>query len=246
MAVVSVLRISELAERSGFAPATLRYYEQLGLLRPERDGNGYRRYQQADVDRMRFVARAKQLGLTLEEISELVELRGEGDCPPVRDRLAALVAAKLAETRHSITELAAFEAELAQLARGLASGPAPACCGEGCGCPDHPLPLESAAVACSLDSRQAEDRLAQWHAVASAATASTQTAEGWRLRFPADPELAGTVAGLAVAEQACCPSIGFRLELRPGALELHVSVPDEARRLAAELFGTGTALTPVG
>jgi DNA-binding transcriptional MerR regulator len=134
------MRISDLAERTGFPPSTLRYYESVGLLRPERDGNGYRRYQPADLDRMRFVARAKRLGLHLEEISELVALRGDGDCPLVRDRLAALVEAKLAETRRSIAELAAFEDELAQLADGLGAVPAPATCGDGCGCPDQPLP----------------------------------------------------------------------------------------------------------
>lgn len=245
MAVVAVIRISDLAERSGFAPPTLRYYETLGLLRPERDGNGYRRYRRDDVDRMRFVARAKQLGLRLEDISELIALRGDGHCPPVRDRLAALVEAKLAETWHSIAELAAFEAKLAQLARGLDAGPAPQACGEGCGCPDHPLPLESVPVACTLGAEEAGDRVAEWRAVVSAATDSTPTPHGWRLRFPGDTELAARVSALAVAEHACRPFFGFRLDLHPDALDLHVSVPSEARPLATEMFRAGDQLTAV-
>lgn len=233
---MTVLRISDLAERSGFAPATLRYYETVGLLRPQRDGNGYRRYRQEDVERMRFVARAKQLGLRLDEIGELIRLRGDGECPPVRDRMAALVAVKLAETRHSIGELSEFEAELSRLARGLEAGPAPASCGEGCGCPDHPLPVESPPVACTLGAGEASGRVRQWRQVVAVATDSTATAQGWLLRLPPDPGLAARVSALAVAEQACCPFFGFRLELRPGALELHVSVPGAARPLAAELF----------
>jgi MerR family transcriptional regulator, copper efflux regulator len=199
-----------------------------------------------DVDRMRFVARAKQLGLRPEEISELIALRGDGNCPPVRTRLGALVETKLAETRQLIGELAAFEAELAGLSRGLDAGPAPAACGQGCGCPDHPLPSESVPVACTLEATQAGDRLAQWRAVVSAASVSTPASDGWRLRFPLDSELAARVSALVVAEQACCPFLGFRLGLHPDAVDLHVTVPAEARPLAAELFTADDRSTAAG
>jgi hypothetical protein len=136
------------------------------------------------------------------------------------------------KSRHSIAELTAFEAELARLARHLDAGPAPAACGEGCGCPDHPLPVAQPPTACTLPAGQVGARLADWRRLAAAATVSAPTPEGWRLRLPADGDLAGRVAALAVAEQCCCPFFGFRLEVSVDGLELHVSVPAEARPLA--------------
>ena len=63
-------KIKEVADRSGFTAATLRYYEEIGLL-PEasRTPAGYRLYDDGTLDRLAFIARAKQLGCTLEEIA---------------------------------------------------------------------------------------------------------------------------------------------------------------------------------
>jgi MerR family transcriptional regulator, copper efflux regulator len=61
------LTIKQVAGASGFTPATLRYYVQIGLL-PEasRTPAGYRQYDQRTLDRLAFIARAKQLGCSLE------------------------------------------------------------------------------------------------------------------------------------------------------------------------------------
>ena len=60
-------RITDVAERTGFTPATLRYYEQIGFLPAStRTAAGYRVYDDSGLDRLGFVARAKQLGCTLE------------------------------------------------------------------------------------------------------------------------------------------------------------------------------------
>ena len=66
------LKIKDVAAASGFTAATLRYYERIGLL-PEasRTPAGYRTYDQRTVERLAFIARAKQLGCTLEEIAGL-------------------------------------------------------------------------------------------------------------------------------------------------------------------------------
>jgi hypothetical protein len=101
-------------------------------------------------------------------------------------------------------------------------------------------------VACTLEATQAADRLAQWRAVVPAASVSTPAPDGWRLRFPPDSELAAKVSALAVAEQACCPFFGFRLDLRPDAVDLQVNVPPEARPLATELFTAGDRLAATG
>jgi DNA-binding transcriptional MerR regulator len=242
VAGMTAIRISNLAEKTGFAAATLRYYETIGLLRPARDANGYRRYRPEDVDRLRFVAGAKQLGFGLTEIAGLLALRGDGDCPPVRDRLVKLVASRRAELRLLIDQLAASESELAQLAGQFAASQAPERCGDGCGCPDHPQPdaAPPSPMVCTLSADQVGDRVADWHAAVAAAVSSEPTSSGWVLRFDNDPALVGRLAALAAAEQDCCRFLTFRLLLAAGAVELEVTVPAEARTVAAALFASAT------
>ena len=82
------LKIKEVADASGFTTATLRYYEQIGLL-PEasRTAAGYRVYDQRTLDRLAFIARAKQLGCSLEEIAGLTTAWDGGQCGPVQEQL---------------------------------------------------------------------------------------------------------------------------------------------------------------
>jgi DNA-binding transcriptional MerR regulator len=80
------LKIGELARQTGLTIKTIRYYERRGLLeQPLRTEAGYRLYGPEDVARLQFIQRAKLLGLTLEEIRELVELAArcnEGEIVP--------------------------------------------------------------------------------------------------------------------------------------------------------------------
>lgn len=72
------MTIGRLAERAGVNIDTIRYYERNGLLpAPQRRASGYREYAQADVERLRFVRRSKELGFTLAEIAELLSLTAE-------------------------------------------------------------------------------------------------------------------------------------------------------------------------
>ena len=67
------MRIGELAQRTGVPPKTIRYYEGIELLpSPRRQISGYRAYDDEDVARLRFVAKAKLLGLTLEEVGDIL------------------------------------------------------------------------------------------------------------------------------------------------------------------------------
>lgn len=69
------MQIGELAKRAEVPIDTVRYYERQGLIPPPvRRASGYRDYRDADVDRLRFVRRAKRLGFTLDEIRELLDL----------------------------------------------------------------------------------------------------------------------------------------------------------------------------
>jgi len=77
-----MLRIGQLATKTGFTPKTLRYYEDLGLVRPDRRSeSGYRLYGDAAIERLRFVNRARALGLRLEDISQILEISDEGRVP---------------------------------------------------------------------------------------------------------------------------------------------------------------------
>lgn len=105
-------QIGELAARSGLTPDTLRYYERLGLLRPSRrSAGGFRLYDEATFDRLRFIKQAQLLGLSLDEIHALVSYRGQGGtkrCRRVRD----LLRAKLADLERQLAELQEFRRTL--------------------------------------------------------------------------------------------------------------------------------------
>src|SRR3954454_2499402 len=117
-------RIAEVAERTGFSTPTLRYYEDIGLLPPaERTPAGYRLYDDRAIERLTVIARAKQLGCTLEEITDLADAWDSNECAPIKHRLRAVVAAKLAGTEARIAELTAFAKELRATAKALESAP---------------------------------------------------------------------------------------------------------------------------
>ena len=110
------LRIGELAERSGVADRTIRYYEGVGVLdRPPRTAGGYRDYDTATLERLRFVRAAQAVGLTLGEIREIVELRERGRTPCAH--VTELLQRRAAEIEDRIAELGKMRAELRRLAR---------------------------------------------------------------------------------------------------------------------------------
>jgi MerR family transcriptional regulator, copper efflux regulator len=131
--------IGEAAERSGFAAATLRYYDELGLVRPaQRAANGYRRYVDTDLERLRFVGRAKHLGCSLEEISSLLVAYDGGECGPIQEQLRTLVSAKIADSQQQMLELTMLVAELQRSLADLERHRAKGACDEQCGCISQP------------------------------------------------------------------------------------------------------------
>lgn len=76
-----MLSIGEMAKRSGASVQTLRYYEKEGLIPPpSRRVSGYRQYPVETLRQLRFIRRAKELGFSLAEISDLLSLRGDEGC----------------------------------------------------------------------------------------------------------------------------------------------------------------------
>jgi MerR family redox-sensitive transcriptional activator SoxR len=106
------LTVSETSERSGFAPSALRYYERKGLISSERTSGNQRRYDRAVLRRLAFIAAARHVGLTLDEVREALALLPDERTPTKadwtrisrswRDRLDAEIAA-LEKLRDGLT-----------------------------------------------------------------------------------------------------------------------------------------------
>ncbi|MGH2946948.1 MAG: MerR family transcriptional regulator [Solirubrobacteraceae bacterium] len=111
-----MLRIGQLAARTGFSDRTIRYYESIGLLAPRaRSEGGYRLYGDEAVERLRLIERAKRLGLSLEEIREVTGLIDRGACPC--GHVLELIGAQLSRAEAAISELEAFRDDLQRFRR---------------------------------------------------------------------------------------------------------------------------------
>jgi len=76
------LTVSKLADRVGLTADTIRYYERAGLLPPpDRTASGYRAFDDDAVERLRFIKGAQRVGLRLQDIKELLDIRDRGLCP---------------------------------------------------------------------------------------------------------------------------------------------------------------------
>jgi MerR family copper efflux transcriptional regulator len=116
----------QLADAAGTGLEAIRFYEEKGLLpKPARGANGYRLYDQDTVRRLAFIQRAKDLGFTLQEIHELLELERHGSS---RAELKGLGQLKLQTIRQKIADLQSMEAALEALVTSCnGSGPLAGC-----------------------------------------------------------------------------------------------------------------------
>ena len=112
-----MLTIGVLSRRTGVKIPTIRYYEQMGLLAPpERSEGNQRRYTPEERDRLAFIKHARDLGLKIEAIRELIELSAHPNRPCAdADRIAA---EQLQAVRDKINRLRRLERELARIAAG--------------------------------------------------------------------------------------------------------------------------------
>ena len=119
--------ISEAARRAGVGVETIRFYERKNLLGTTvRDASGYRRFGREDLNRIRFIRRAKDIGFSLAEIRELLDLRVDTGrrCEDVRRKAEA----KMSDIEERIRSLEAMEAALRRLAAlCIGEGPAGDC-----------------------------------------------------------------------------------------------------------------------
>ena len=237
--------ISAVAARTGFTPSALRFYEDAGLVKPDRTDAGYRVYDERSVERLRFIARAKQLGLSLDEITELVGLWDDDQCAPVAARMQSLVDDKIVEAQHRIAEIVAFAGDLQRFREALAAGDTSGPCGDLCACQAEPA-TAAPPIACTLELDQMGPRVAAWQRVLGRATDNPTAIDGGVIvRFGRDPALAAEVSALAAAEQACCRFFAFTVRIDPTGTELTVTAPIDARPLVDALFGVPVGTRPV-
>lgn len=127
--IVDFVRISELADQVGVPTSTVRYYERIGLLgAPARTASGYRDYGEDAGNRLLFVSRARGMGLSCEQIAELLPVWGGADCTAARERVGLLIADKQAVIAERITQLQDFAARLDRVRAELETSPPPPAC----------------------------------------------------------------------------------------------------------------------
>lgn len=230
---------------------TLRFYETAGLLFPGRTAAGNRVYDEETVDRLEFIRAAKHLGLPLDEVAELLAVWQSGACVDVKDNLRPRLAARLVDAEVRVAELASFIITLQQAQQRLDSLPdRTGRCDPACGFLSSTAPpvgeqqldeaaaagderWRSAPISCSLGGGDHVERLRQWQALVSGAPRQP-IPDGLRFIVPADR--ASDLAGLAAAEQQCCPFLDFQLRFDGPRLVLDVRAPAEAFDLLADLF----------
>lgn len=125
--------IRELAQASGVPAKTIRYYESISLLpKPQRANNDYRVYSAADVERLRFIAGARTLGFSLDDIAEILAFRERGEAPCFY--VLGLLESKAAEIETRIADLQALQRDLRRLRRQARSLPLDDVDGKACIC----------------------------------------------------------------------------------------------------------------
>jgi DNA-binding transcriptional MerR regulator len=230
--------IGRLAARTGFTTSALRYYEGHGLLTPvARSAAGYRLYDDTSEARLRFLARAKHLGCSLDEIAELLALAERDDCSPVQARLHDLVTDRIVDVDRRRAELVTFAAQLREAAASLGGEPVDGPCRTGCACLEAAEAPADPEIACTLPADAVDDRLADWRRLLGFVVAHEPVDGGIRLALdacvPGDELLR-----LTTAEQSCCAFFAFAITVDGRGLALEVRAPDAGADLVAAMFAS--------
>ncbi|WP_373944337.1 Cu(I)-responsive transcriptional regulator [Paracoccus marcusii] len=120
------MNIGDAASRSGVSAKMIRYYERIGLIpTASRTASGYREYEPRDVHMLRFIARARDLGFSVAEITELLDLWRDKDRRSAD--VKALAQARVRDLRHKIAHLQDMADTLEELANACAGNERPNC-----------------------------------------------------------------------------------------------------------------------
>ena len=120
------MNIGDAGSRSGVSAKMIRYYEQIGVIpNASRTASGYREYEPRDVHMLRFIARARDLGFSIAEITELLDLWRDKDRRSAD--VKALAQARVRDLRHKIAHLQDMADTLEDLANACAGNERPNC-----------------------------------------------------------------------------------------------------------------------
>lgn len=119
------MNISQAGARSGLPPKTIRFYEEIGLITPTRQANGYRVFSQDDLHKLAFLRRARALGFSTDECRQLIGLYT--DQTRASADVKALATAQLKRIDAQLAELQEMRRTLAQLVSACAGDSRPDC-----------------------------------------------------------------------------------------------------------------------
>jgi MerR family copper efflux transcriptional regulator len=119
------MNIGTVSEKSGLPAKTIRYYEDIGLIRPDRRDNGYRDYSIEDMHRLKFLQRSRGLGFSVEECRQLLSLYG--DTHRESAEVKAIAKAKLTEIDRKLAELQGLREMLKHLVANCQGDHRPDC-----------------------------------------------------------------------------------------------------------------------
>jgi len=108
------MNIGDASEATGLPAKTVRYYEDIGLIKPARAANGYRDYDDKDVHRLAFIQRSRSLGFTIDECRSLLSLYEDKD--RASSDVKALALEKITEIDRKLKELKSLRNTLKTLA----------------------------------------------------------------------------------------------------------------------------------
>lgn len=114
--------IGQVAKDVGISTKTIRYYEDIHLIKPaKRMDNKYREYGEEDITRLRLIKQARALGLPLIEVKQLVEESLDGSCEHLKGNLLTQLPKYITSVKQRIVELQELEAQLEDLQSNLTS-----------------------------------------------------------------------------------------------------------------------------
>ncbi|WP_368346435.1 Cu(I)-responsive transcriptional regulator [Pelagovum sp. HNIBRBA483] len=119
------MTIGEVATRSGLPAKTIRYYEDIGLIRPQRGENGYRSFRESDLHKLAFLGRARALGFSIEDCRTLLELYEDNARESAQVKQVAQQ--HLGQIEEKIAQLQAMHETLSHLVSACAGDNRPDC-----------------------------------------------------------------------------------------------------------------------
>ncbi|WP_027257864.1 Cu(I)-responsive transcriptional regulator [Leisingera aquimarina] len=119
------MNIGDVSSRSGLPAKTIRYYEDIGLIKPHRSANGYRCFAKTDLHKLAFLGRARALGFTIEDCRTLMALYEDESRASADVKQLALE--HLSKIEEKIADLQAMRDTLGELVKGCAGDNRPDC-----------------------------------------------------------------------------------------------------------------------